>query len=234
MAVSLHHFKALSLPTISQQMKRTLSSCLLGLHLIALYAQSDTIAQPKAIGQEEIIHLSNKFLKELDKTFSFDPLDAPIQLPKETDTDLLHQWVGRPDTTLLNNRKDTTKYTREYVAFKIYLHDLQPITSTSPMDFNLQSMELRNHHGENGYYYKDTHTTLNGVSVGGFDFNKLAQYIRPKEILLRKSRAIADKNRQRMDRIYPLVGETLYTKAYPQKPDTSHVTTLGDSLRINQ
>lgn len=189
-------------------MKRLVSICLLGIHFLALAAQSDSTAQ------ETPIRLSKKFMKELDKAFSFDFMEAPISLSKETDTDLLHQWVDKPQLDIDNSsQRDTSKYTREYVAFKIYLHDLQPFTPIAVPKIDLKGMgDLRNHNGENGYYYKNTHTTLNGTSIGGFDVNALAKYIRPSEIRKRKSKEIAERCRSLMDRVFPVQDSALHTK----------------------
>lgn len=185
--------------------KKLISACLLSLRLTTLQAQSDTVVF------EDSIHLSKSFLKELDNAFSFSPMESPISLPQQTDTALLHEWVGKPDNTVVdynNERRDTSKYTREYVAYKVYLHDLQPIPIPPTLEIDWQKSSINN--GKAGYYYKRTHTTLNGCAVGGFDFNKMGSYLRPKENRLRKSRAIADKYRAVMDKVFPLKDSALY------------------------
>lgn len=199
-------------------MKRLLSASLLAIHVLSLHAQADSIKHDK-----EEIHISKNFLKELDATFSFPPLEAELKKPSGLTIEQLHEWVGKPN--LPEQKRDTTKYTREYVTLKIYLHDLQPFPPPPVPEIDWKKYNGRNHHGENGHYYKDTHTTLNGCSVGGFDFNKIASYIRPKEIQLRKARESADRCRKLMDRVFPASGEPLYSKEDTQRPDTASIQT---------
>lgn len=207
-------------------MKRLLSVSLLAINLFSLHAQADTTKHVK-----EEIHISKNFLKELDATFSFPPLEAELKKPSDLTVEQLHEWVGK--TNLPEQKRDTTKYTREYVAFKIYLHDLQPVTLKPFMDLNLNGIDLRNHKGENGYYYKDTHTTLNGCSVGGFDVNALAKYIRPQEIKLRKAREAADRKRKLMDKVFPMTGEALYTKMDTHRPDSLILLPWADTAAVH-
>ena len=207
-------------------MKRLLSASLLAINIFSLHAQADTTQHAK-----EEIHISKSFLKELDATFSFPPLEAPLKKPSDLTVEQLHEWVGKPN--LPEQKRDTTKYTREYVAFKIYLHDLQSFTPTPIPEVDWKKYNGRNHKGENGYYYKDTHTTLNGCSVGGFDVNALAKYIRPQEIKLRKAREAADRKRNLMDKVFPMTGEALYTKMDTHRPDSLILLPWADTAAVH-
>lgn len=207
-------------------MKRLLSASLLAINLFSLHAQADTTKHVK-----EEIHISKDFLKELDATFSFPPLEAELKKPSDLTVEQLHDWVGK--TNLPEQKRDTTKYTREYVAFKIYLRDLQPFTPTPIPYIDWKKYNGRNHNGENGYYYKDTHTTLNGCTAGGFDVNALAKYIRPQEIKLRKAREAADRKRALMDKVFPMSGEALYPKMGIQRPDSLVPLPLADTAAVH-
>lgn len=206
-------------------MKRLLSASLLAINLFSLHAQADTTKHVK-----EEIHISKDFLKELDATFSFPPLEAELKKPSDLTVEQLHEWVGKTNSP--EQKRDTTKYTREYVAFKIYLRDLQPFTPLNCPPITPLG-DLRNHNGEKGYYYKNSHTTLNGCSVGGFDVNALAKYIRPQEIKLRKAREAADRKRKLMDKVFPMTGEALYPKMGIQRPDSLVPLPLADTAAVH-
>lgn len=168
------------------------------------------------------IKINPKFLKELDSAFSFTPLESPIEVPDNVLTrEQLHEWVGPVDdaqsgylpfnkSTKKYDPTDPNRFDSTYFALKMYLVDFckwQPIIEPSITIPGLKGSitDGLQHYGKHAHSLRQ-----GGVGVS-FDFNAFAKYIRPSEIRLRRSRALADSAREMMDKFMPCEGEALYS-----------------------
>ncbi len=177
-------------------MKHCLCVILLILSLFPLLAQVDSV-QSREDGE---LKLSDKFRQELDNAFSFSPLVAPIEPDNSLTIEQLHEWVGKPDSTL----SDTSRFTREYFALRIYDKEFcKPIPVSAQYSIYIPGIT---DHG-----FSKNLAPKAGLSKS-FDFNVLGSYIRPKEIRLRKLRALADRSRAIMDKIFPSADLPFYSK----------------------
>lgn len=160
------------------------------------------------------IRINPKFMEELDKAFSFGPVEAPIKVPDNVLTrEQLHEWVGPVEGAATNyggSRKkydptDPNRFDSTYFALKMYMVDFckwQPIVKDAVVIPGLGGFTDGLQH-----YGKYCHSTKEGGVGCTLDVNALAKYLRPSEIRLRKSRALAEKTKVQMDKIFPMEGE---------------------------
>lgn len=172
---------------------------------LLLKAQSEQQAasapQQPATQEQKEIHLSDSFMKELERAFTFTPQADPLRLKDTLSIEQLHEWVGKPDILDDVAHKDTSRFNATYFALKMYEKEfMRLMPDTVPkivINMNLQLGPQR-------------------VPLASFDANMLAQYIRPKEIRKRKMRNIANKARKDMDLLFPMDGMPIYSK-YEEK-----------------
>lgn len=155
-------------------------------------AQGDSVRTQT--NQEEPIKLSKSFLKALDGAFSFTPAEAPLPKQNELTKELLHEWVGEPTEHVAHIKKD--KFDLDYKAAKMwerefYVPDPNVAQAIDIPGLGISKSDARKYNPQPG------------VSMS-FDSQKLAGYIRPSAIKLRKSRRLADKVRAQMDICYPI------------------------------
>lgn len=165
------------------------------------------------------IRLNPKFMEELNRAFSLDPVEAPIVVPDDVLTrEQLHEWVGPVEDEAGARRSgkydptDPNRFDSTYFALKMYLVEFckwQPAVNEISIP-GLQCLTDGLQH-----YGKYAHSTPTGGIGATIDVNALSKYVRPSEIRLRKSRALADKSRATMDKFFPLDGEPIYSA-----PDT--------------
>lgn len=173
---------------------------------IRLVAQSDTdsVTNRKADGQSEI-QLSPRFMKELEKAFSFEPREAKITPPDGVLTrELLHEWVGEPDSVLMlqSGKPKREKFDSTYFALKMYIPEFcKPIPTPGERIYIP---------GITDHGFSRNLPPSNAIAT--FDFNALGAYVRPKEIKIRKLRELANRSRSTMDKFFPMEGAPLYTK----------------------
>lgn len=165
--------------------------------LMAQNEQQDTLAPKHPATHEEEIRLSDSFMKELERAFTFTPQADPLRQKDTLSIEQLHEWVGKPDNLDEVAHKDTSRFNATYFALKMYEKEfmrLMPDTVPKIMfSINLNLGPQRK-------------------PLASFDVNALAQYIRPKEIYKRKMRNIASKARKDMDLLFPMEGMPIYTK----------------------
>lgn len=181
--------------------------------LMVLFGAMPLLAQNNEAGDS--IRLNQKFMEELDKAFSFSPIEAPIVVPNDVLTrEQLHEWVG-PIENLpegSQSRKydptDPNRFDSTYFALKMYLVEFckwQPIVNEIKIPGLGGFADGLQHYGKN----------LQSAKMGGmaitFDFNALSKYIRPSQIKLRKSRGLAEKSKPLMDKIFPMEGSPFYS-----------------------
>lgn len=167
------------------------SAVLLTFSCQLVVAQGDSVKVKT--NQEEPIKLSKSFMKALDAAFSFGPIEAPLPKQTELTIEQLHEWVGEPTEHTQPIKKD--KFDLEYKAAKMWVREFYVPDPTLPLAIDLG---IRIGKGEARKYNPQP-------SVGfGFDSQKIAKYIRPSEIKLRKARSSADKIRAQMDILYPI------------------------------
>lgn len=202
---------------IGQDKKRGATCTLRGVWLLVLLCVNvNLLAQGTESGDS--IRINPKFMDELDKAFSFGPVEAPIKVPDEVLTrEQLHEWVGpvegaMPESDAGRKGKkydptDPNRFDSTYFALKMYLVDFcrwQPVAKE-------QSIAIPGLGGITDgqqHYGKHCHS-VNGGGIGAtLDVNALAKYIRPSEIRRRKMQSLADKVRPLMDLYYPMEGDT--------------------------
>lgn len=168
--------------------------------------KSDSIKRSE-IQSEEEIRLSPKFLREVEGAFSFGLEGKSIEPPQEKpDRKQLHQWISEVEgknqkdleAEMHDDRSDSayyaTKFDSIYKAAKMWLTEYNP---PAKIGQDIQIPGLGN--------LKEYAPKV----AASFDVNILGQYLRPKQVQLRKMRDLADKNRALMDRYYPMEGEVL-------------------------
>lgn len=192
-------FRSRALGFKFQEMKYWLTIVFSFLHLllVAQNEQQDTLAPKHPATQEEEIHLSDNFLKDLERAFTFTPQADPLKLKDTLSIEQLHEWVGKPDNLDVVAHKDTSRFNATYFALKMYEKEfMRLMPDTVPKISIIVNMNL-------GPQRKP---------LFSFDVNALAQYIRPKEIYKRKMRNIAKKARADMDLLFPMDGIPIYSK----------------------
>lgn len=202
-----------------QEMKYWLTLVFSFLHLllVAQNEQQDTLAPKHPATQEEEIHLSDNFLKDLERAFTFTPQADPLKLKDTLSIEQLHEWVGKPDNLDEVAHKDTSRFNASYFALKMYEKEfMRLMPDTVPKISIIVNMNL-------GPQRKP---------LASFDFNSLAQYIRPKEIYKRKMRNIANKARADMDLLFPMDGMPIYSK-YEEKDILKRHGSATDSTTVN-
>ena len=182
-----------------KQMKYRLTLVLIlaPLLLVAQNERQDTLTTKHPATQEEEIRLSDSFMQELERAFSFAPQADPLIQKDTLSIEQLHEWVGKPDDMDEVAHMDTSRFTPEYFALKMYEKEfMRPMPDTVPkivFDLKLNLGPQRK-------------------PLATFDVNALAKYIRPKEIRKRKMRNIANKARGDMDLLFPMVDLPIYSK----------------------
>lgn len=170
-----------------------LLSCLLSMTFGFVWAQSQTKDTATADGE---IRLSPRFMQELDRAFSFDPIEAPITPPDTTlSIAQLHEWVGRPDPSLMEDSVGNyrQKYDSTYFALKMYLKEF--CKWEPPQEIKIPGLGLQG----------PLRVPQEGVGHSfTFDANALAKYVRPSQRKLHKSRKLAEENRAAMDACFPM------------------------------
>ena len=153
-----------------------------------------------AQSENDSLHISVDFLKELDNTFGFQhekPKIAHINTIEaiKPDSELLHQWVKDPNA-----------------------HGIATV-SKYPMIVNIPGLS-------NGEFAKGIVVwrsknnpdlmllnTGNGIVASGLDINGLlSQYLTQKGRTLRHSRDLAKSCKDIMDKYFPIDGSALFTK----------------------
>ena len=183
--------------------------------LMLLFEAAPLLAQNTEA--EDSIRLNPKFMEELDRAFSFEPIEAPIAVPDDVLTrEQLHEWVGPIDGVPESKRNgkydptDPNRFDSTYFALKMYLVDFckwQPIVK----EINIPG--LGGFTDGLQHYGKHWHSTKTGGMAATIDVNALSKYVRPSQIRLRKSKALADKSRAIMDKLFPIEGEPVYSTA---------------------
>lgn len=157
--------------------------------LVYLTICLDSMAQTDSasVGTEEIL-LSDSFKKALENAFSFDPVAAPLPKQKDLTVEQLHEWVGNPSAQdSVNyfksfNSQKSNKFDAAYKAAKMWEKEFYLPVDLGKQDmvFDLGPMPNPNPHG--------------------FDVSKtLGEYLRPKEIRMRKLRSRAKKHLKELD-----------------------------------
>lgn len=182
---------------------------------------TDTLKQQHEDTDENIV-LSPSFMNALKGAFEMTPMADTIRYQENLLTrDQLREWVGEPDPTLYNTEqaqqmtesavdpKDpyTWRLDSTYKALKLWEVDPRCLGITPPTtSFMMPNIaaEIVVWKSKNGKYMM-IRTKDGGTAMSGFDFNALARYIRPSQIRLRKSQALANKNRAKMDAAYPIL-----------------------------
>lgn len=185
--------------------------------LLMIYSNNPLYAQTGEAGDS--IRINPKFMEELNRAFTFDPIAAPIEVPDDVLTrEQLHQWVGPADETDTNTGPSKTKkydptdpnrFDSTYFALKMYLVDFckwQPTCNNVISIPGLGALSDGLQH-----YGKHVHSTKSGGIALQLDVNALAKYVRPSQIRLRKSRALAEKSKPLMDKFFPIEGSPLYS-----------------------
>lgn len=176
----------------------TLIFSILHLLLVAQNEQQAASDTKQPATEEKEIRLSDSFMRDLDRAFSFTPQADPLKLKDTLSIEQLHEWVGKPNVLDEVAHKDTSRFNATYFALKMYEKEfmrLMPDTVPKIMiDMNL-------------------HLGPRRKPLASFDANALAQYIRPKEIYKRKMRNIANKARKDMDLLFPMEGMPIYSIA---------------------
>ena len=170
-----------------------LITLLLAMNLLPIWAQSPAT---DSVATDGDIRLSPELLRELDRAFSFGPVQTPIQVPDSTlNTELLHQWVGEPDAS-----SDATsgyyrqKFDSTYFALKVYLKEF--CRWEPPQEIKIPGLQ-----GLSGPVKAASEGIGHTFSV---DVNALAKYIRPSARRLRRSRQLAEEHRAEMDAAFPM------------------------------
>lgn len=183
------------------------------LWLTMLFGTIPLLAQNNEAGDS--IQINPQFMKELDRAFSFDPIEAPIAVPDDVLTrEQLHEWVGPIEGVSGGNRSrkydptDPNRFDSTYFALKMYLVDFcrwQPIVNQVAIPGLGGFTDGLQHYG------KHWHSTKTGGMAATLDVNALSKYIRPSQIRLRKSKELAEKSRAIMDKFFPMEGEPFYS-----------------------
>ena len=165
--------------------------------------------------QGDTIRINPRFADELEKAFSLDFIEAPIEPKDEVLTrEQLREWVGPVEGALREIARgkydptDPNRFDSTYFALKMYLVDFckwQPVSTRIAIPGLGNLTDGVQHYGNNW------HSLRTGGMAKTIDVNALAQYIRPSQIRLRKSRELADKSRAMMDKFFPTEGAPLYT-----------------------
>lgn len=187
---------------------------LVHLLLVAQNEQQDTLTPKHPATQEEEIRLSDSFMKELERAFSFTPQADPLIKKDTLSIEQLHEWVGKPDIIDEVAHKDTSRFNATYFALKMYEKEfMRLMPDTVPKITIYMNMQL-------GPQRKP---------LVSFDVNALAQYVRPKEIHKRKMRNIANKARKDMDLLFPMEGMPIYSKSEEQSIIKKHGGTIDST-----
>lgn len=192
----------------------TLIFSFLHLLLVAQNEQQDTLTPKHPATHEEEIRLSDSFMKELERAFSFTPQADPLKRKDTLSIEQLHEWVGKPDIIDEVAHKDTSRFNATYFALKMYEKEfmrLMPDTVPKIMFSITPSLGPQR------------------KPLVSFDANALAQYIRPKEIYKRKMRNIANKARKDMDLLFPMEGIPIYSKYEEQSIIKKHGGTIDST-----
>jgi hypothetical protein len=163
---------------------------------VCLFLHTSLFAQD----ENDSIHISVDFLKELDNTFGFQhekPRIAHINTIEaiKPDSELLHQWVKDPNA-----------------------HGIATV-SKYPMTVNIPGLS-------NGEFAKGIVVwrsknnpdlmllnTGNGIVASGLDINGfLSQYLTQEGRTLRKSRDLSKSCKEIMDKFFPIDGNALFSK----------------------
>lgn len=158
-----------------------------------VFAQTEQTAPT----DEETIHLSEGFLRELDNAFSIAPIADPLTQRDTLSIEQLHEWVGEPtDVEAGYFTKPSDRFDSTYFALKLYEKEfMKPMPDTVPkIMFTI---------GPLGPQKK---------ALATFDLNKLAEYIRPKEIRHRKMSNLAKKSRPDMDLYFPKNNSSVFDR----------------------
>jgi hypothetical protein len=163
---------------------------------ILLTSQFSLIAQ----SDEDSVHISTNFLKELDNAFGFrneKPKYAELNTIEaiKPDTELLHQWVKDPKANMIATVSNIpTKVNIPGLTDGGFSKDLVLWRSKRHPDLMLLN-------------------TGNGVVASGLDINGfLSKYLTKEGRTLRKSRDLAESCKQIMDRFYPISGNPIFSK----------------------
>lgn len=183
--------------------------------LLWLYGAAPLMAQGSEAGDS--IRINPKFMEELDRAFSFDPIEAPIVVPDDVLTrEQLREWVGPIDGVPEVKRRgkydptDPNRFDSTYFALKMYLVDFckwQPIVK------EVQIPGLDGFTDGLQHYGKHCHSTKTGGIGVTIDVNALSKYVRPSQIRLRKSRELAERSKAMMDKFFPMEGEPFYSNS---------------------
>lgn len=197
----------------------TLIFSFLHLLLVAQNEQQDTLTPKHPATQEEEIRLSDSFMKDLERAFSFTPQADPLKRKDTLSIEQLHEWVGKPDNLDEVAHKDTSRFNATYFALKMYEKEfmrLMPDTVPKIMFSITPSLGPQR------------------KPLVSFDANALAQYIRPKEIYKRKMRNIANKARKDMDLLFPMEGMPIYSKYEEQSIIKKHGGNIDSTTVIEK
>lgn len=180
---------------------------------LLLYGSVPLMAQGTETGDS--IRINPKFMEELDRALSFGPVEAPIVVPDDVLTrEQLHEWVGPVEGVTGGKRNgkydptDPNRFDSTYFALKMYLVDF---CKWQPFVNEISIPGLGGFTDGLQHYGKHLHSTKSGGIAATVDVNALSKYIRPSQIRLRKSRALAEKSKAVMDKFFPMEGEPLYS-----------------------
>ena len=187
-------------------MKRSLLFLVLTIQSGLLYPQVEQPAvglgkgKPDYLEQLDTLRLSDSFMRELDRAFSLSPMLPEPLVPRDTlSIEQLHEWVGKPNVTMPN---DTSRFNATYFALKMYEKEF--MVWDPSLDVNIPG--LTDGRWRIGLPKSTALATFDASSA-------LGSYIRPKEIRIRRMRAIADKARPMMDKLFPKEGLPFVPKA---------------------
>lgn len=165
-------------------------SAVLFMFPISLIAQNDN----------DSIHISTDFLKELDNTFGFQhekPKIAHINTIEavKPDSEMLHQWVKDPRA---HGIATISKYP-----------GIVNIPGLSNGEFAKGIVVWRSKSNPDLMLLN----TGNGIVASGLDINGFfSQYLTEEGRTLRKSRDLANSCKEIMDKFFPIDGNALFTK----------------------
>ena len=158
--------------------------------------KTDSCARIEKPKEQEII-LNQNFMNALDKTFSLEPIEAPIHRRNDGLTiEQLHEWVGPNDTPIMNANSDSL-----FLALKLLMGKTIPSYDWMRKEIHIPGMK------------ETIKNSQNQRDLASFDFGMtMGQLLLPKYKRMKKIHRLAGKIRRKMDYLYPIYPDELQIK----------------------